>query len=90
MPGISLALDAPRIIDPNTPEGYGEKALGSLGSAGGYFLTGRMPIVGSMLLSNATGEIGKRLGRGIDYLTGSKKRPRLVPVNYTEVGGKND
>lgn len=81
MTGLALALNAPGIVNANTPEGYGEKVLGTLGSTGGYLLGGRMPLVSSMLLASGTGAIGKRLGRGIDYLTGHKKTkvPEEIP-----------
>lgn len=76
MGALDVATGVPRIFDPTTQEGTGEKALGTLGSAGGYFLGGRMPFLGSMLFAAGTGALGKRLGRGIDVVTGHKKPQR--------------
>lgn len=79
MAGLDVGLSAPGIFDPTTQEGAGEKALGTLGRAGGYFMGGRLPFVGSMLFAAGTGAVGKRLGRGVDWMTGHKK-PVVQPV----------
>jgi len=67
-----IAMSAPRILDKNTSEGTGEKALSTLGSSGAYFLGGKMPMVGNMLMAAGAGTVGKYLGRGIDRITGHK------------------
>lgn len=67
-----LALSAPGLMQNDPNRGLGEKTLGTIGTTGGYLLGGRMPILGSMLLATGAGAIGKRLGRGIDYLSGRR------------------
>lgn len=69
-----VALSAPRILDPTTEAGVGEKALGTLGSAGGYLVGSRMPLVGNLLFASGTGALGKYLGRGVDVITGSGRK----------------
>lgn len=74
MAPLDLAMAAPNVLDPSTKEGYGEKTLGTLGSAGGYLLGSRLPFLGGTLLSSGTGYIGKKLGRGVDVLSNIKNR----------------
>jgi hypothetical protein len=81
-----IALSAPRILDNSTAEGTGEKALSTLGSSGAYFLGGKMPIVGNMLLAAGAGTAGKYLGRGIDKIVGHKAPVGSVAEGPVVVG----
>jgi hypothetical protein len=69
-----VALGVPHIMDPTTQEGYGQKILGTLGSAGGYMLGGRLPFLGNVLLGSGAGMLAGQLGKGVDVLTGHKAR----------------
>ena len=71
-----VALGVPHIMDPTTQEGYGQKVLGTLGSAGGYMLGSRLPFLGNILLGSGAGYLAGQLGRGADVLTGHKARLR--------------
>jgi hypothetical protein len=69
-----IAMGVPHVMDPTTQEGYAQKVLGTLGSAGGYMLGGRMPFLGNILLGSGAGLAAGQLGKGIDILTGHKGR----------------
>jgi len=58
-----VAMGVPHIADQSTQAGIGEKTLGTLGSAGGYLLGGRMGMLGSMALGSGLGFLGGRAGR---------------------------
>jgi hypothetical protein len=58
-----VAMGVPHVLDASTQQGTGEKALGTLGSAGGYLLGGRMGMLGSMALGSGLGYLGGRAGR---------------------------
>jgi hypothetical protein len=59
-------------MDPTTQEGTGEKALGTLGSAGGYLVGGRMGLLGSAALGTGLGYLGGKAGK---IFGGGKKAP---------------
>ena len=69
-----VGLSAPNIMNRNTQEGFGEKALGTLGSTGGYLLGGRMGVLGSMAMGSGLGALGGAAGK---VFGGGKK---AVPV----------
>lgn len=71
-----VAMSVPHVVDPTTEKGYGEKALGMLGSSGGYLLGGRLGIVPGMLFAAGTGALGRAIGKPIDTLTGYKPHSR--------------
>jgi hypothetical protein len=71
-----LALGAPHIMDKATQEGTAEKTLGTLGTAGGYLLGGRMGLLGSMALGSGMGFLGSRAGR----LFGGGQRAQEAPA----------
>jgi hypothetical protein len=79
MGAADIAMTIPTVRDPNVEGGEAEKALRGLGSAGGYFLGSRMPLVGSMLFASGTGALGKYLGRGVDKLRGYSPPPQTAP-----------
>lgn len=58
-----VAMGAPRVFDKNTAEGAGEKALGTLGSATGYLVGGRMGMLGSMAMGTGLGYLGGKAGK---------------------------
>jgi|GEM_PF-5617602 len=70
-----IAMSAPHIMDKSTQEGTAEKALGSLGTAGGYLLGGRMGLLGSTILGSGLGYLGGKAGK----LVGGGKGPTQVP-----------
>jgi hypothetical protein len=69
-----VALGAGDIADPTTRAGVGEKALGTIGSAGGYLMASRMGLIPSMLVGGGLGKLTGMAGRGVDVLTGERGR----------------
>ena len=72
MGAADVAMTIPHVMDPNTRAGAGEKTLEGIGSAGGYLMSSRMPLLGSALFAAGTGTVGKYLGRGVDKIRGYK------------------
>ncbi|MCK4306553.1 MAG: hypothetical protein KAY24_20085 [Candidatus Eisenbacteria sp.] len=69
-----VALGARAVADPTTEAGIGEKALGTVGTAGGYLLASRLGFVPSMLVGGGLGKLTGMAGRGVDVLTGERGR----------------
>jgi len=69
-----VALTARDVADPTTETGVGEKALGGVGTAGGYLLASRMGLVPAMLVGSLGSRALGTLGRGVDVLTGERGR----------------
>lgn len=78
-----VALSAPHILDPKTQEGTAEKALGTLGSAGGYMLASRMPLLGSLAVGSGLGWLTGKAGKGIDVLRGKGKKKEQAEKGQT-------
>lgn len=74
-----LAMGARDVVSPDVPGGKAEKAGRLLGSSGGMLLGGKLPFLGGMLFSTATGAVGKHLGRAVDKITGSGQPPAAPP-----------
>lgn len=85
MGAADIAMTVPRVMDPTTEAGTAQKAMEGLGTAGGYFLGGRMPLLSSMLFASGTGALGKYLGKGIDKLRGFTP-PAAVAAAAPEAG----
>jgi hypothetical protein len=79
-----IALGAPRVLDPTTAEGTAEKALGTLGTAGGYLLGGRMGLLPSVALGSGMGYLGGKAGK----LFGGKKSKKKDEAVSEQVPGR--
>jgi len=75
-----VALSVPHIRDTTTEAGTGEKALGTLGSATGYMLGGRMGLLGSSILGSGLGYLGRQTGRLIGGRRPSTEGPPERPT----------
>lgn len=83
--GLTVASEAPNLVDKNTAEGYGEKGLGMLARNAAFIAGSRLPIIPSILLSSGAGALGGTVGRGIDRLTGSGKKHQAPLVKRPEI-----
>jgi hypothetical protein len=79
----SAAMGVHDVMDPEAPGGKAEKAGRLIGDVGGNLVGSRLPLVGGLLFSTATGAVGKHLGRGIDKITGSGRQPVAAQPGQT-------
>jgi len=81
-----VALQAPGLVDPTTPEGTGEKALRMLGGTAGFLAGGKLPMLASLAPMAGLAYLGGKAGRGIDVLTGerAKKKKMMTAAQQAE------